>query len=217
MDRRSSITLTFDNGPTVGITDKVLDILSRRDIRATFFVVGSKLLDPRCRRLAERAAAEGHWLGNHTYSHKTPLGRISDRRLEVAEIDVADSILAGIFPGKRLFRPFGGGGFLDDRLFSAAARHYLEEKGYDCVLWTSVPGDWKDPRWPEVAFSGMTLAENVVVLHDQEPGALEHLDAFIETAIEKGFEFRQGFPDTVLPMRNGISGDAMERFTNRRG
>ncbi|MGA3247352.1 MAG: polysaccharide deacetylase family protein, partial [Paraburkholderia sp.] len=40
------LTLTFDNGPTPGVTDKVLDILARRNLRATFMVVGQNLFDP---------------------------------------------------------------------------------------------------------------------------------------------------------------------------
>ena len=68
------LTLTFDNGPTPETTPQVLDVLGERGIRATFFVVGQRLEEPAALALAQRAKAEGHWLGNHTTSHDAPLG-----------------------------------------------------------------------------------------------------------------------------------------------
>ena len=63
------LTLSFDNGPEPDVTPAVLDILARRNLRATFFVIGDKLAQPGRRALAERAHAEGHWIGNHSYTH----------------------------------------------------------------------------------------------------------------------------------------------------
>ncbi len=45
-----------------------------------------------------------------------------------------------------LFRPFGGGGNLDSRLLSPSALEYLKRGRYTCVLWNSIPGDWKIPK-----------------------------------------------------------------------
>ena len=60
------ITLSFDNGPEPQITDHVLDVLGAEGVRSTFFVIGQKLADPERRVRAERAHAEGHWIGNHS-------------------------------------------------------------------------------------------------------------------------------------------------------
>ena len=60
------VTLTFDNGPEPGVTDRVLEVLKSEGIAATFFVLGTKLADPARRALTVRAHAEGHWIGNHT-------------------------------------------------------------------------------------------------------------------------------------------------------
>ena len=67
------LTLSFDNGPTPDVTPFVLDVLARRDVKSTFFVIGEKLAQEH-RALAERAHAEGHWIGNHTWSHSLPFG-----------------------------------------------------------------------------------------------------------------------------------------------
>jgi peptidoglycan-N-acetylglucosamine deacetylase len=72
------LTLTFDNGPEPETTLFVLDVLARRSIRTTFFMVGNKLSTPEGRELARRAHEEGHWIGNHTWSHSTPLGLLKD-------------------------------------------------------------------------------------------------------------------------------------------
>ena len=68
------LTLTFDNGPCPGATERILDILAERNLLATFFVVGDRLADPAAKRCAERAKDEGHWIGNHTMTHGEPLG-----------------------------------------------------------------------------------------------------------------------------------------------
>ena len=73
----SVITLSFDNGPDPEITPQVLDVLRRHGIKATFFVVGEKLRDRR--KFAERAQAEGHRIGNHTFNHQVPLGLCAER------------------------------------------------------------------------------------------------------------------------------------------
>ena len=70
----SDLTLTFDNGPEPSVTPLVLDVLARHGVVSTFFVIGCKLLDPTARACAERAHAEGHWIGNHTWTHSRPLG-----------------------------------------------------------------------------------------------------------------------------------------------
>ena len=70
------VTLTFDNGPDPEATPHVLDVLAARDLKATFFVVGERLAA--ARHLAERAHAEGHWIGNHTWTHRAPFGELED-------------------------------------------------------------------------------------------------------------------------------------------
>ena len=106
----TTITLTFDNGPEPDVTPHVLDTLRRHDIRSTFFVVGEKLRERR--HLAERAHADGHWIGNHTYTHRLPLGMNSEPGAAVAEIERTERLIGDLAHPRRLFRPFGNGGQL---------------------------------------------------------------------------------------------------------
>ena len=69
-----AISLTFDDGPDPQHTPRLLDECARLGIRGTFFVIGKKVVaEP---HLARRIVAEGHELGNHTWSHADP-ARIS--------------------------------------------------------------------------------------------------------------------------------------------
>ena len=61
------IALTFDDGPVPGVTDKVLDILKKHDLKAAFFCIGQRIYENP--DLAKRIVDEGHIIGNHTYGH----------------------------------------------------------------------------------------------------------------------------------------------------
>ena len=68
IDDSNGVFLTFDDGPTPGITEWILDTLRRYDAKATFFVLGKNAeLYP---DLYQRMRDEGHKIGNHTYSHQ---------------------------------------------------------------------------------------------------------------------------------------------------
>ena len=61
------VSLTFDDGPTAGSTDRVLDLLGKLGVEATFFVIGQNVA--RWPNLVRRMDAEGHIVANHTFDH----------------------------------------------------------------------------------------------------------------------------------------------------
>jgi len=203
--RLGDITLSFDNGPTTAVTPHVLDVLARHGIRATFFVLGKHLQSPDTKALVRRAADEGHWIGNHTFHHATPLGRLSDPDVPAQEIGRTQECLGELAHPDRFFRPFGGGGQLGPHLLSAAARDHLLAGGYTCVLWNSIPRDWAEPeQWVQTALAqcrGLPWA--LTVLHDYDTGAMVHLERFIVQAREEGARFRQDFPPECVPIVRG--------------
>jgi peptidoglycan-N-acetylglucosamine deacetylase len=199
------LTLTFDNGPEAEVTPGVLDVLGRREIKATFFVIGEKIADPARRALAERAQAEGHWIGNHTYTHRVPLGREADAAIAESEIARTQALLGELAAPERLFRPCGGGGHLNGSLFRPSVVKYLERERYTCVLWNAIPRDWADPDgWVERAL-GQCRAQRwtLMVLHDLPAGGMRHLARFVDRAEEAGARFRQDFPPDCVPIRRG--------------
>lgn len=92
--------LSFDDGPTHGVTDALLDLLKRYDVQATFFVVGKKLEENW--ELGERLVAEGHLVGNHSYDH-IAFGR---KKLpdQVWQVTTTNNIIEKLGQGYRGFR-----------------------------------------------------------------------------------------------------------------
>ncbi|QIG94703.1 MULTISPECIES: polysaccharide deacetylase family protein [unclassified Bradyrhizobium] len=199
------LTLTFDNGPEPDVTPRVLDILGERGIKTTFFVIGEKLGDPARRRLAARARDEGHWIGNHTYTHSIPLGQQPDADTAQREIGRTQAAIGELSHPNRWFRPFGGGGNLDDRLLKPSVVDYLTRNKHSCVLWNAIPRDWDDPDgWADRALAQCRAQPwTLLVLHDLPTGAMAHLDRFLDRAETSGARFRQDFPPQCVPVRNG--------------
>ncbi len=201
----ATITLSFDNGPDPVVTPQVLDILARHGIKATFFVVGQRLEAPEGHALTARARHEGHWIGNHTYSHTVPFGMLADPEAAVAEIDRTGALIGALGEPHRLFRPYGGGGILDARILNPAAVRCLCANGYSCITWNAIPRDWADPEgWVETALRQIAgQEETLMVLHDIPSGAMDRLEAFIVRARDAGATFRQDFPASCILIWNG--------------
>ena len=196
----TTVTLSFDNGPEPEVTPGVLDVLRAHRLQATFFVLGHKLAAHRM--IAERARDEGHWIGNHTWSHAGPLGPVTAEVAE-AEIGRTQTLIGDLAHPDRLFRPQGGGGALGRHLLNGAALRLLERERYSCILWNAVPGDFHDPDgWVDRALA-MCVGRAVLVLHDLPNGAMRHLDRFLGLLTDRGTQFRQSFPDECVLLRRG--------------
>jgi peptidoglycan/xylan/chitin deacetylase (PgdA/CDA1 family) len=211
------VTLSFDNGPEPQITPHVLDTLAKHSVKASFFVIGRKVMTSQGRDLAMRASAEGHWVGNHTFSHTTPLGEL-DREAALREFDQAEEALSWLHQKPRLFRPYGRAGKLGKHLLHPAVVERLVEGRFSAVIWNSVPGDWRDPEgWVETALAeGKTRSHSLIVLHDQPKAALQHLDRFLTTLRDMGVIIVQEFPDECVPIREGRIVTPMEPWTTDR-
>jgi len=211
---RKRITLTFDNGPTEDITPAVLATLRRFGVRSTFFVLGQNITSEAARKLIEQAADEGHWVGNHTYTHSVPLGQLEGDDVPYLEIGRTQELIGAISHPSKFFRPFGGDGSLGRHLLSPQAFEFLRQARYTCVLWNSVPRDWENPDgWVEIALAQARALEwALIVLHDYDTGAMCHLESFLSTALEEGFEFAQEFPPDCVPMERGIVKHPMNAF-----
>jgi len=202
------VTLTFDNGPEAQVTPGVLDCLALHKIQTTFFVLGRKASTVEGAALVRRAIAEGHWIGNHTFTHSAALGRL-DRATALREFEQTEQVLASIQPPgmqspRRLFRP-PGSGKLGPHLLQPAVVEKLIAGLYTCVLWNSVPGDWRDPHgWLDRAVADCRSRPwTLMVLHDKPNGAMEHLEEFIVHLENEGFDFTQEFPPDCVPIVDG--------------
>ncbi len=150
------VFLTFDDGPTPGVTDYVLRQLSRHNARATFFLIGKNVRQ--YPRLAKRIVAEGHAVGNHTYEHESGWRTSAERYLNsVALTDKIIGDVTGTAP--TLFRPPYG------QLNLTA----LTQIPHPVVMWDVLSKDY-DPRVSAAAAIRNVVSHyrrgSVVVLHD---------------------------------------------------
>ena len=212
------LTLTFDNGPVPGTTERILQALGDRDLPAIFFVVGERVLAPGGRATAERVRAAGHRIGNHTMSHGAPLGELDDSDTVISEITRADVALRGLTEPDRLFRP-NGRGRLGAHVLSWAAIDQLQSDSYTVVTWNCVPRDGEEPSdsWIGRADAALEAQDwTVLVLHDHHPRAVDHLPRFLDRALAAGIEVTPELPDSCVLLRDGRPQPALEALMGRR-
>ena len=127
------VALTFDDGPNPEFTSRILDILAEKNVRATFFMVGRHVL--KYPLIARKVVAEGHEVGNHTFSHRDLM--TASRKTLLKEVyDADDALVSTLGIRTRLFRPPRG-------MISAAGRQVLAENGFTIALWTVSAQDWR--------------------------------------------------------------------------
>jgi len=151
------VSLTFDDGPAVYFTERVLDILREHNVPATFFVCGKNVEEHP--DLLRRIVAEGHEVGNHTYSHLYLF--FKSRRRMAEEIDRTQAIIeriAGFRP--QIFRPPYGA-----RWFGLIPT--LLERGMHLILWSAAGYDWKKNvrGITQAALRGLKPGA-IILLHD---------------------------------------------------
>jgi peptidoglycan/xylan/chitin deacetylase (PgdA/CDA1 family) len=180
--------LTFDDGP-LPCTSRILDLLSATGHKATFFVIGRNLNDPKLRNSAVRAVREGHDIGNHSYDHPN-FAAISPQRAVREIVSTAGLIRevvreAGVEPNRQnlFFRfPYGSPG---TRTTYAAAQEVLTELNYRIAWWNVDTLDWRMeldwfPRRPSAVLESLSRARanDVVLLHDRQRTA-QYLSAML--------------------------------------
>ncbi|MGB3591854.1 MAG: polysaccharide deacetylase family protein [Nonlabens sp.] len=153
-DRRlSRVYLTFDDGPTPGVTDFVLEQLTTYDFKATFFCIGDCVA--RNKALFHKIESDGHKLGNHTYHHLNAWRSSTTDYLQ--DVDKAARLI-----DSKLFRPPYG------KINPALAKQ-LMHKGYTVVMWDVLSGDFDQSRSPVSILKNLkknTQNGSVIVFHD---------------------------------------------------
>jgi len=158
LDRK--VSLTFDDGPVPGVTDWVLAELAKRDLSATFFMVGDNVR--KHPSLAQEVLNAGHQLGNHTYHHLSGWKTITDTYLK--DVAACDAILEDILGVQaRLFRPPYGW------MNPSQAREVAKDKRI--VMWSLLSYDFDSRIAPEKmtqVCTSRTCPGTIIVFHDQE-------------------------------------------------
>jgi peptidoglycan/xylan/chitin deacetylase (PgdA/CDA1 family) len=152
------VYLTFDDGPSPRYTPKVLDILRKEHVSATFFVLGFKAAQ--YPQLVRRIYHEGHELGNHGYYHTFIVNKSKQWvESDIRKTDVVVQAVCGAKP--KYFRPPGG-------ILSKADVGLVVKAGHSIAMWTVDTNDWKGLSAPVIveAATQRVTANSVILMHD---------------------------------------------------
>lgn len=173
-----SIFLTFDDGPTPGVTDFVLNELDKFQAKASFFCIGEKA--KKNADLFEQIKTKGHVVANHTYSHLN--GKKASKDNYLADFNKCNDVFSSNF-----FRPPYG------RITKPQYDEVL--KTHKIIMWDVLSGDFDDSISKEKCWKNVkekTKGGSIVVFHDSEK-AKEKLFYSLPKTLEyfsnKGFCF----------------------------
>lgn len=210
--QNNQYALTFDDGPSENYP-KLLEILKKHDVKATFFVVGSNLKNDRAHELYEQMVKEGHFVANHTFEHldltslsfedvQTQIERSrSALRTSYVLQNVPMDLVKNLDKSTKYVRPpFGNINSFVDQIFKI--------NGYISVRWNSDKYDWDMPPTSESAkvivnrviqhldFIDSLRAQNVIfnqsildLNHDFQNSTLKALDEYIPMIKSRGYTF----------------------------
>ena len=170
-----AVYLTFDDGPIPEVTPKVLAILEKYHIKATFFMVGENV--DKHPEVYEQVVKAGHRIGNHTYNH------LKGWRTSFKEYMENTDRCADRIQNTDLFRPPYGKATLRQRMA-------LHKKGYRLIYWDILTRDYEPTRTPEAMLAQIrrnVRPGSIINFHDSLksnermlavlPQAIEYLQA----------------------------------------
>jgi peptidoglycan/xylan/chitin deacetylase (PgdA/CDA1 family) len=175
---RKQIYLTFDDGPTPGVTDKVLEILKEFRAKATFFCLGRNV--EKNINLYKQIIEDGHTVGNHTYSHLK--GWYSRNKTYFDDIQLASN-----FVKSKLFRPPYG-------MIKRSQLKKLRKK-YKIVMWDVMSYDFDIRLSREECLQQVmknSKKGSIVVFHDSskcQDKLFFVLPKFLEQLSSEGYHF----------------------------
>jgi len=178
-ENSNHVYLTFDDGPTPGVTTWVLDQLRQFEAQGTFFCLGKNV--EKNPDLYKKIIEEGHAVGNHTYSHLK--GWQMDNTEYFSDIDLANNFIRS-----NLFRPPYG-------KFTSSQIRYLSDN-YQIVMWDILSQDYSQNISPDKVLSNVlenVRGGSIVVFHDSvkaEPNLKYALPRVLESLNGK-YEFRK--------------------------
>jgi peptidoglycan/xylan/chitin deacetylase (PgdA/CDA1 family) len=177
--RVKCVALTFDDGPTP-YTDRLLQILTDNDAKATFFLIGNKVAANPAG--AKRIADAGMEIGSHTWEHPN-MTTLAPQDISPQLTKANDVITAATGRTPTLYRPAGG-------LSNAAVRQAAAQLGQAEILWDVIPYDWiNDSNTAATRQVLMTQIKpgSVVLFHDTYSSTVDLVYQFIPVLKANGY------------------------------
>ncbi|QTM98337.1 delta-lactam-biosynthetic de-N-acetylase [Sediminibacillus dalangtanensis] len=180
------IYLTFDNGYEQGYTDKILDVLKKKDVPAAFFVTGHYV--DSSPELVKRMVDEGHIVGNHSYHHPD-FTKLSKKKMK-EELDKLQSAVAKISDQKTMqyVRPPKG-------TFTEQSIKWANELGYIHMFWSLAFVDWNTNSQKGWQSAYQQVIDQVhpgavILLHTVSEDNAEALEYMIDDMRKQGYTFK---------------------------
>lgn len=184
---KNEVALTFDDGPDIRFTPLVLDVLKKHNVKATFFLMGSRAKEHD--EIVQRIHKEGHAIGNHTYWHPNlPKEELDRLDWEVRETEQVIENIVGFKP--KLFRsPYGA---LNEEMVET-----LDHLGNKIIGWDVDSLDWKQLETNVIADNILSNVSpgSIILMHDGGDwtmnlmGTVESLDKVITKLKEDNIKF----------------------------
>jgi len=178
----ANVAMTFDDGPHPTNTPRLLDMLRKRNIRATFYVIGGNV--DRYPHIARRIVAEGHEIGNHTYTHRK-LTSLSESEVRKEMRRTQDAIVRATGVKPRTMRPPYGA------LLQRQRQMLFSEFNYPTIMWSVDPQDWRRPG-PSVVTSRILSGANngaIILAHDLHAPTVTAMPATFDGLLSRGYKF----------------------------
>ncbi len=186
-----SVALTFDDGPHQEYTPRLLEVLDRYNITASFFWLGACV--NRAPDVAKEVYRRGHWIGLHGYDHRVFPSlspdefRWSLQQTQIAIANACELDLQDVYKSVRDVRPPNG-------VFTPQTLKYLHQWNYRPVMWSVVPEDWVRPGVSVVVQRVLQQVRNgsVIVLHDGACGGQDVAQTtaqIVESLLQQGLKF----------------------------
>ena len=176
------IAMTFDDGPSAENTPRLLEILKQRNIKATFFLIGqSAAANP---DIVRRILAEGHEVGNHSWTHPQ-LSKLSDDRVTAEITKTQDAIKDASGYTPTLLRPPYGA-------ITPRQREWIANQfGLNIILWSVDPFDWKRPGASVITQRILSQVRPgaIILSHDIHKQTVDAMPATLDALIAKGYKF----------------------------
>lgn len=214
------IALTFDDGPDPKTTRRVLDILDRHCIKATFFMVG--IYAQRHPEIVREVAARGHIIGTHSWSHPNNLRHLSPsaaRRQIRRGFEALETALATAPEESRArLAPFFRFPGLND---SKALIGWLGQRNIATISCEFGADDWKRIGPAQIHSRALRNAgyagRGILILHDTKPHTADMLSSLITTMRKQGYSFVQLVPATGARELAAASHDPLIGVVRRTG